>query len=95
MHTMPGRQSGNSRGQSRDGLRTPIGVASWTGRSGVSTATNSRVSRAVACTTHRTRVSEMRLPAARAPRDNSSLAGGLGPSTPDAQELSLPLYVSG
>lgn len=95
MHTMPGRQSGNSRGQSRDGLRTSIGVASWTGRSGVSTATNSRVSRAVACTTHRTRVSEMRLPAARAPQEKYSIAGDFGPSMTDAQELSLPLYASG
>ena len=95
MHTMTGIQTANSRGLGRDGLRTPIGVASWTGRSGVSTATNSRVSRYVARTTHRTRVSEMRLPAARAPQDKPFLAGGLGPSTPDAQALSLPLYVSG
>ena len=95
MHTMPGKQTRNFRGLGRDRLRTPMGVASWTGRSGISTATNSRVSRSVASTTHRTRVSEMRLPAARALQEQRSVAGDLEPSTPDAQELSQPLQVSG
>ncbi len=46
-------------------------------------------------TPHRTRVSEMRLQVARALQEQLSIAGDLEPSTPDAQELSQPLHVSG
>lgn len=51
---------------SREFRRARAGIdKSWTGRSLVSSATNTRVSRVVACTTHRTRVSDMRFPVSR------------------------------
>jgi hypothetical protein len=50
----------------RAGLRTSVSLARlWTGRARVSTATNTAIPRCVATTTHRTRVSEMRLSPSR------------------------------
>jgi hypothetical protein len=51
---------------SRAGLRVSSGLTRlWTGRARVSTATNTTIPRCVATTTHRTRVSEMRVHASR------------------------------
>jgi hypothetical protein len=53
---------GYQRARIRAGLRTSVSPARlWTGRARVSTATNTAIPRCVTTTTHRTRVSEMRL----------------------------------
>lgn len=62
MHTTLRSSVSCQRASIRAGLRTPITFACrWTGRARVSVATNTLIPRCVTTTTHRTRVSEMRL----------------------------------
>ena len=95
MNTMPHRLADNWRGLTRDSLRTRIGVdKSWTGRSVVSSATNTLVSRAIACTTHRTRLSEMR-PVSRAAQHSLYTVRGLETPLPKRRNCHKPQYSSG
>lgn len=96
MHTMPDILTQNWRGKTRDGLRTRIGVdKSWTGRSAVSSATNTLVSPAIACTAHKTRVSDMRLPASRADQHPLYAVRGLETPNPMRRNRHNPRYSSG
>ena len=91
MNTMPHRLADNWRGLTRDGLRTRIGVdKSWI----VSSATNTLVSRAIACTTHRTRLSEMR-PVSRAAQHSLYTVRGLETPLPKRRNCHKPQHSSG
>lgn len=62
MHNVLRSSVSYRRASIRASLRTPVTLACrWTGRARVSVATNTLIPRCVTTTTHRTRVSEMRL----------------------------------
>ena len=70
-------------------LRTPITFACrWTGRARVSVATNTLIPRCVTTTTHRTRVSEMRLSESRGNCD-SFITGPIGTETSNLRRRDL------
>ena len=78
MRALTHRLASSGFGSAPDGLSLRVPARkSWTGRSLVSSATDTLVSRAISCTTHRTRVSEMRLQASDSLQQQSKNTQGI------------------
>ena len=89
MHNALRNSVSHQRASIRARLRTPITFASRRlGRARVSAATNTLIPRCVATTTHRTRVSEMRLSESRGNRA-AFIAGPIGSETSNLQRRDL------
>ena len=96
MQSMLRGSIGYQRAPSRAGRRTSVSLAQlWTGRARVSTATNTVVPRFATTTTHRTRVSEMRLSPSRLSIEPLNLAHCPEAITSQRRDPGKPRHLSG